>query len=60
MASTDVSKSPELTADVANPGSSRSRAAVATQIASYQPISGLTTFFALRVTMEQNNNSIFI
>lgn len=56
---TDVIKSPELTPDGANRRSTRSRAAVATQTAVCQPISGLNTFFALRVTIEQQQQQRF-
>lgn len=49
-----------LTPDEANQFTAWSRAAVATQTAACQPISWLDTFFALRVTMEQNNNSVFM
>lgn len=57
--STDVPKYTQLTPDGANRRSTWSRAAVATQTAVCQPISGPITFFALRVTMEHNNNSVF-
>lgn len=57
--STDVPKLPQLTPDGANPRATWSRAAVATQTAGFQPIRGRGTFFALRVTTEQNNNSVF-
>lgn len=56
---TDVIKSPQLTPDGANRRSTRSRAAVATQTAVCQPISGLNTFFALRVTIEQQQQQRF-